>query len=106
MSLPISEPITEMYIIEVDPKVHPREAVLRACYWLSPEAEIDIVTTDEGRIRLTLKSRDGQSGSRLASRLRSALIDFSLRVDIESRTTDLRDRIWKTAFSETLGTKP
>jgi hypothetical protein len=61
MSLPISEPINEMHIIEVDPKVHPHEAVLRACYWLSPEAEIDIVTTDEGRIRLTLEPREGQS---------------------------------------------
>lgn len=106
MSLPTPEPVTEAHVIEVDPNVHPREAVLRACYWLSHEAEIDIVTTDEGRIRLTLRPGDGQSGSRLAWRLRSALIDFSIRVDIERQTSDLRDRIWQTAFSETMGTKP
>ncbi|PVE21011.1 His-Xaa-Ser system protein HxsD [Microvirga sp. KLBC 81] len=106
MPLPISEPVTETHVIEVDPNVHPREAVLRACYWLSHEAEIDIVTIDEGRIRLTLKSRDGQSESDLAWRLRSALIDFSIRVDIERETSDLRSRIWQTAFSEAMGTKP
>ena len=102
---PIAEPTAETHFIEVDPNVHPRQAVLRACYWLSHEAEIDIATTDEGRFRITLHSRNGQSGASLVHKLRSALIDFSLRVDIEGQTSDLRGRIWQTAFSETLGAK-
>ncbi|WP_201832794.1 His-Xaa-Ser system protein HxsD [Microvirga zambiensis] len=106
MSCPIADPTTETHAIEVDPNVHPRQAVLRACYWLSHEAEIDIATVDEGQLRITLRCRNGQSASSLVHRLQSALIDFSLRMDIESQTSNLRERIWQTAFSETLGAKP
>jgi His-Xaa-Ser system protein HxsD len=103
MHRPTIEPVTEPHSIEIDPNVHSREAILRACYWLSSEAEIDIVTTNEGRFRVTLLPNAGQPISRLASRLRSALIDFSIRVDIERQTSDLRSRIWQAAFSETMG---
>lgn len=106
MPQPTIDPAAEKHSIEVDPNVHSREAVLRACYWLSPEAEIDIVTTDEGRFQLTLRSRSEQPASSLAGKLRSALIDFSIRADIERQTSALRSIIWKTAFSETMGTKP
>jgi His-Xaa-Ser system protein HxsD len=103
MPRPNIEPLAETCSIEVDPSIHPREAVLRASYWLSHEAEIDIVTTDQGRFQLTLRPRIGQSASNLVEKLRSALIDFSVRVDIESRTAELRKQIWQAAFSEAMG---
>ena len=92
--------------VVVDLSVFPREAVLRASYWLAEDADISISPEAAGRLRLEVRPRSGQSAQELCRRLRTALVDFAVRVDIEKQTADLRDTIWRTAFAELAGSSP
>ncbi|SER59284.1 His-Xaa-Ser system protein HxsD [Faunimonas pinastri] len=88
-------------MVEVDLTIYPRDAVLRACYSLDDIASFQLVG-DPGKATVVEVVPRGSSlaDDEIVSRLKSALIDFALRVQIEEQTRELRDQIWRTAFAE------
>jgi His-Xaa-Ser system protein HxsD len=98
------QPRSESLIL--DTNLYPREAVLRACYWLAPEASFSIMSEGPAQITLSIAPLNGSELRAVTTKLQQALIDFSIRVDVELKTANIRDIIWKTAFGEASGRKP
>jgi len=92
----------EQINVQIDAAVHTISAVSRACYSLADLAIFDFERQDKSYIvRAVPVGR--ASAEEISSRLKTALIDFTVREEIESRTKGLRDLIWRTAFAEIRG---
>ena len=77
------------------------DALQRAAYALASLMTVDITTSDEG-YTCTLFPRDqGADAEELAHRIRSEVIDQTLRLRIAEETGPLRDLIFALAFSRT-----
>lgn len=87
--------------LNVDGATHSRSAVLRACYSLAALATFDLHQTGSQIIVEFIPNGD-RSPDEISKRLLTALIDFSLREEIEASTSELRTIIWQTAFGETM----
>lgn len=97
-----SEEAGQTLSIQIDAAAHPISAVSRACYSLADLATFEVqVQGNSFFVRaVPIGSASPQD---ISSRLKTALIDFTVREEIESRTKGLRDLIWRTAFAETRG---
>ncbi|WP_315750685.1 MULTISPECIES: His-Xaa-Ser system protein HxsD [unclassified Bradyrhizobium] len=89
-------------VIRVDGTLYPVPAVLRACYSLADIGTFE-VQSDSQAILIQIAPALGYTLEAVVERLRTSLIDFALREDIEVRTRDMRELIWKTAFGEAIG---
>jgi His-Xaa-Ser system protein HxsD len=89
----------------VDGSVYPREAVLRACYWLAEKAVFAVSELEPGHLRIDFVPNSAHDSFRVREELQTALVDFALRVSLEANTADLRRLIWQSAFAEALGPK-
>jgi His-Xaa-Ser system protein HxsD len=87
-------------VVLFDSSVHPEQAVLRACYALADKAEFSVSRSDATTLKVTFEPAVTETAAKVATALRTAVIDFSVRADIETRTASLRDAIWRTAFAE------
>lgn len=85
--------------VTLDCAVYSRSAVLRACYSLADLATFDL-SQDEGRLFVRFAPNSKETAAEITNRLRTALVDFALREEIEARTSQLRNLIWQTAFGE------
>ena len=95
--------------IRLDPRLYSREALLRAAYWHSAVAYIQIPESSDGRIvvKVTLKqhlpSLDNPKPipiDRVVGDFCNSLLDFELRRQIETETAPIRELILAKAFSE------
>lgn len=81
-----------------DAGVHSAQSLMRTCYSL---ADLGIFRVENTHARHVVACTTSQSQVVAESRFRTAAIDFAVREDIETRTRDLRDAVWATAFAET-----
>lgn len=89
-------------VIEIDTALHPVSAVQRACYALAERAVFDISQQD-GHLSVLVTPRIGYRLDGVLDQLRTSLIDYTLREEIEAKTYGLRELIWQTAFAEARG---
>lgn len=85
--------------VTLDCAVYTQSAVLRACYSLADLATFDL-SQDDGRLLVSFAPKSKETITEITNRLRTALVDFALREEIEARTSQLRNLIWQTAFGE------
>lgn len=84
--------------IEVDARAHSAAVVARTCYALAEFATFIIET---GATHLvTVRPAPELSCADVEDRFHRELIDFTVRADIEEKTSGIRDLIWRTAFAE------
>ena len=89
-------------LIEIDTTLHPVSAVQRTCYALAGMAVFEISRAADC-LSLRVTPREGQRLDDVLERLKTSLIDFTLREEIEAKTQGLRELIWQTAFAEVRG---
>lgn len=86
----------------LDRSIFPETAVVRACYALADKAVFSVSRPDDASLKVTFKPIAPATRAEVVTALRAAVVDFSVRVDIEGRTASIRDAIWRTAFAECL----
>jgi His-Xaa-Ser system protein HxsD len=86
--------------LRLDTLLYPRQAILRVCYWLAERATISLSRIDAQTIEVLLRPKGGGDTGVLREAFEAALIDFSIRADVEQRTSDLRTLVWNVAFAE------
>ena len=95
--------------ILLDPRIYSREAILRACYWHTSAAYIQVPESSDNRliVRLTLKHKvptlENPSPitiEELTGEFCNSLLDFELRRQVEAETAGIRQLIVAKAFSE------
>jgi His-Xaa-Ser system protein HxsD len=93
----------------LDPRIYTRDAILRACYWHSGVAYIQVPESPDDRliVRLTLKHKiptlENPNPIRideLTGEFCNSLLDFELRRQVEAETAGIRQLIVAKAFSE------
>lgn len=100
--VPSQEVTDDVVSILFDSSIHPEQAVLRGCYALADKAEFCVSRQDNTTLKVTFMPVAPATAGEVSAALHAAVIDFSVRVDIENRTGSLRDAIWRTAFAECL----
>lgn len=95
--------------IRLDPRLYSRDALLRAAYWHSGVAYIQMPESSDGQIvvKVTLKqhlpSLDNPKPipiDRVVGDFCNSLLDFELRRQIDTETAPIRELILAKAFSE------
>jgi len=95
--------------IHLDSRIYSREAILRACYWYTDVAYIQIPESADGRIavHITLKQRTPTLANpkpiaidQFVGEFCNSLLDFELRRQVEAETASVRQLILAKAFSE------
>lgn len=86
--------------LSLETAIYPREAILRVSYWMAEDAEISLSQPHDNTMQVMLRPKSGGDARALREKFEAALIDFSIRVDVERNTRDLRNRIWQIAFTE------
>lgn len=89
-------------LIEIDTAIHPVSAVQRACYALAELAVFEMSRQDS-HLNVQVTPRRGHRLEDVLDQLRTSLIDYTLREEIEAKTQGLRELIWQTAFAEARG---
>ncbi len=87
----------------IDPAIHTDQVALRACYALAGHATFRLETTGDGKRKISFDVTGDGTVAGVINELQQLLIDFSIRADLEVRTSDLRNSIWATAFAELRG---
>jgi len=95
--------------IYLDPRIYTREAILKACYWFTNVAYIQIPESSDGRIaiQVRLKQTTPTLEEPQLARIEdfigefcNSLLDFELRQQVETETGSLKQLILAKAFSE------
>ncbi len=96
--------------IPLDPRIYSRDAILRAAYWLTNVAFIQILPSVSGHrivVRLTLKEPRATLESPVPATIGvivgdfcNSVLEFELRRQVETETSAIRQLILAKAFSE------
>ena len=95
--------------IYLDPRIYSREAILKACYWFTGIAYIQIPDSPDGRIAIqvrlkqTVPTLEEPQVARIEDFIGefcNSLLDFELRRQVETETASLKQLILAKAFSE------
>jgi His-Xaa-Ser system protein HxsD len=95
--------------IYLDPRIYSREAILKACYWLTNVAYVQIPESPDGRIviqvrlKQTVLTLEEPQLARIEDFIGdfcNSLLDFELRRQVETETASLKQLILAKAFSE------
>jgi His-Xaa-Ser system protein HxsD len=95
--------------IYLDPRIYTREAILKASYWATGVAYVQVPHTTDSRlaIRIELKKRIPTLTSTKPIAIQdfvkdfcNSLLDFELRHQVNIETTEVRQLILAKAFSE------
>jgi His-Xaa-Ser system protein HxsD len=95
--------------IYLDPRIYTREAILKASYWATGVAYVQVPHTTDSRlaIRIELKKRIATLTSTKPIAIQdfvkdfcNSLLDFELRHQVNIETTEVRQLILAKAFSE------
>jgi His-Xaa-Ser system protein HxsD len=87
-------------ILDVQTAVYPLPAIHRALYWLASTASSHVEMIASDRVRITLRPLQAMDSEELRRTVLQALNDFALRVDIEERTRNIREKIVNAALAE------
>jgi len=95
--------------IYLDPRIYSREAILKACYWFTNVAYIQIPESPDGRIAIQIRLRQTvptleepqlERIEEFIGEFCNSLLDFELRRQVETETASLKQLILAKAFSE------
>jgi His-Xaa-Ser system protein HxsD len=95
--------------IRLDSRIYTREAILRACYWCTDRAYIQVPESTDGGLLIlvrlkqtapTLENPKPVGIEEFVGELCNALLDFELRRQVETETAPLRQLILAKAFAE------
>ena len=95
--------------IYLEPRIYSRDAILRASYWFTDVAYIQLPESPNGRlaVRISLKNSLPTLGNprtttikELVGEFCNSLLDFELRRQVEAETAPVRQLILAKAFSE------
>jgi His-Xaa-Ser system protein HxsD len=95
--------------IYLDPRIYTREAILKACYWFTNVAYIQIPESSDGRIAIQVRLKQTTPTLEEPQLVRiedfigefcNSLLDFELRQQVEIETGSLKQLILAKAFSE------
>jgi His-Xaa-Ser system protein HxsD len=96
-------------IIYLDPRIYSREAILKACYWSTGIAFVQVPESPDGRlaVHIELKNKISTFENNKPILLQdfvkefcNSLLDFELRRQVEVETSQVRQLILAKAFSE------
>jgi His-Xaa-Ser system protein HxsD len=94
-------------ILSINPNLYPMEAVHRVLYWFAEEAPLYLEVAENNEVViLTKEPIELAQLPDLQKRLLVALNDFTVRLDIEQKTTSVREALIQTAFSGLTGKTP
>lgn len=94
--------------VRLEPRIYSREAILRACYWHTAVAFIQVPESADGRLVVqvkmkqqvpTLENPTPITATQFVDEFCNSLIDFELRRQVETETGPLRQLILAKAFS-------
>jgi His-Xaa-Ser system protein HxsD len=95
--------------IYLDPRIYSREVILKACYWFTDIAYIQVPESADGRITIqvrlkqTVPTLEEPRVARIEDFIGefcNSLLDFELRQQVETETGPLKQLILAKAFSE------
>ncbi len=95
--------------IYLDPRIYSKEAVLKACYWATGTAYIQIPESPDNRLVIqielqqkvpTLANPKPGTIQQFVKEFCNSLLDFELRRQVEVETAQVRQLIVAKAFSE------
>jgi His-Xaa-Ser system protein HxsD len=95
--------------VYLDPRIYTKEAILRACYWFTDVAYIQVPESPADRLAIrielkqttpTLANPKPISIDELVGEFCNSLLDFELRRQVESETATIRQIVLAKAFSE------
>jgi His-Xaa-Ser system protein HxsD len=105
-----SDPSSESFVvIYLDPRIYSREAILKACYWCTAVAFVEVPETPDGRLAIhielknkipTLENNNPILLKDFIKEFCNSLLDFELRRQVEVETSQVRQLILAKAFSE------
>jgi His-Xaa-Ser system protein HxsD len=96
-------------ILNLDPTIYSRDALLRASYWFTDRAYIRFLEPSENRLCLQIEVKHPQPTlenprptkiDELSREFLNSALDFELRRQIEKETSSVRQIILAKAFSE------
>jgi His-Xaa-Ser system protein HxsD len=95
--------------VYLDPRIYSKEVILRAAYWYTGVAFIQVPESPDGRLTIrvklkqsapTLENPNPVSVDRFVDEFCNALLDFELRRQVEAETAPVRQLILAKALSE------
>ncbi len=95
--------------VRLDPRIYSREAILRACYWYTNVAHIQVPESADEKLAIhlrlkqkapTLENPKPITIDELLGEFCNSLLDFELRRQVEAETASIRELILAKAFSE------
>jgi His-Xaa-Ser system protein HxsD len=92
----------EIEIISVNPQIYPIEAIHRTIYWFADQVSIRLIEKENAEIGLIiLKSEiSDERLSEIKKQITISLNDFAVRLDIETRTSSIRELLVRKAICE------
>ena len=96
-------------ILNLDPTIYSRDALLRASYWFTDRAYIRFLASSENHLSLQIEVKHPQATlenprpteiEELSREFLNSALDFELRQQIEKETSPIRQIILAKAFSE------
>jgi His-Xaa-Ser system protein HxsD len=99
----LENPFEPEYSLEVDTHIYPKQAIVRTSYALSNNGKFWIQDKSDGVLVVKIKSTNPElSIQQLCEEFSSALIDFTLRLQIEEKTKSIREAIVSSALAEAI----
>ena len=88
-------------LVEIDTTVYSDDVALRAAYWLSDRADVNLAKNEDGKLIAEVRLKNGSDGEplhELCGEFCNELIDFALRARIASETQDVQAALLQRAF--------
>src|SRR5437660_11602171 len=81
-------------LLEFDPAIYSRDAILRAAHWFSDRFYLVIVREDSTRISVRLRAKtEVFDPERTAAEFHNSLLDAQLRIEIARESAGIRELI-------------
>jgi His-Xaa-Ser system protein HxsD len=91
-----------LLVLSVDESIYSRDALLRACYWLTDRCYVFIFRENQRGFVVQLRAKSSTEDLQtIAGEFENRLLDQQLRLDIARETGSLRELIVAKAFAET-----
>jgi His-Xaa-Ser system protein HxsD len=95
--------------IRLEPRVYSKETILKACYWYTNIAHIQVPESSDGKLVIQIKLKHTIPSlaspkpiriDELVGEFCNCLLDFELRRQVQIETASVRELILAKAFSE------
>jgi His-Xaa-Ser system protein HxsD len=101
--------LRDKVLLEIDSSIYPKEAMLKAAYWMGDRCRVRLLTAPDGKLAAEIAPKSGCEHLDLADicgDFETSLIDFTLRERLASETRGIQEVLLRLAFSETTSKAP